>query len=111
MFRQYALAALGFVLAASFGWAQGGGRELDATVKMVDPVRRVAVIAVMADNGIRLREVRIPPDVKFETKDGKKMADGLKNPMFQNRENRFSLPVTIKYGQGASGAMQKITLR
>jgi hypothetical protein len=91
-------------------WLQGGGGELNTTVKMVDPARGVAVVAIMADNGIRLREVKIPPNVKFETKDGKKMADGLKNPMFQNRENRFSIPVTIKYAPGGA-AIDKITLR
>ncbi len=131
MCRMSRIVAVALLLVAGTAWVQAGGQtgtvgtvdplrslnvtdgKLDATVKLVDPVRRVAVIAVWADNGIRLHEVRIPDDVKFETKDGKKMKDGLKDPMFQNRQGRFSLPVTIKYGKGPDGrlVMEKVSMR
>ncbi len=113
MARKCIMSALVLVLTVGFGLAQSGGREQQATVKLVDPVRRLVVISVPSGNGNRNFEIKVPDDVKFETKDGKKIKDGLKDPIFQNRENRFSLPITIQYGKGTGGAptIQKISMR
>lgn len=113
MVRKFTLSLIGLLLVIAVGWAQSGDREKEATVKLVDPVRRLVVISVREGNGNRNYEVKVPDDVKFETKDGKKLKDGLKDPMFQNRDNRFSLPITLQYSQTKGGVqtIKKISMR
>ena len=98
-------AVLGVVVA---GFAQNGGAEREGVIKLVDPQRGLAVMAFPSDFGMRIYEVPIPQDTKFVTKDGKKIGDGLKDPMFKSGNNRLTIPVKVQYGGG--GSIKKITL-
>src|SRR4051794_28168179 len=110
MVRSCMLSVAALVLVASAGWAQNGA-ERDGVIKLVDPDRGLAVMAFPAENGgIRLFEVPIPQDTKFVNAEGKKIADGLKDPMFRSGNNRLTIPVKVQYGTGG-GSIKKITIK
>jgi hypothetical protein len=112
MMRKGVFIAIAFLVGLGAADAQDAGRQQDATIMAVDADRGLAIIALNKDNGIRLYEVPIPEDTKFVTADGKKIADGLKDPMFQSRSNRLAIPVRMQYGTGdASGSIAKITVK
>lgn len=96
------LAALLTVVVAGFA------QDRDGVIKLVDPDRGLAIMAFPTDFGMRIYEVPIPKDTKFVNKDGKKIADGLKDPMFKSGNNRLTIPVKVQYGSG--GTIKKISL-
>jgi hypothetical protein len=113
MFRTLVCSAAALLMAAGAALAQSnGGRQVEATVKLVDADRGVALITVMQDNGIRIFEVAIPPTVKFQTPRGKKIKEGLRSNLFWSPNNRPAVPITIQYGN-VNGAEQikKIIVR
>src|SRR5207237_8036786 len=93
MMRNGMLSLAALLLVVIAGSAQNGGAERDGVIKLVDPERGLAVMAFPSENGIRIFEVPIPQDTKFVTKDGKKIADGLKDPMFKSGNNRITISV------------------
>jgi hypothetical protein len=112
MFRTIVSCLAALLLGAGFALAQGGGREVDATVKMVDPDRSVALITVIQDNGIRIFEVAVPPTAKFVTPKGKKVKGGLRSSVFQSSNNRTAVPITIQYGDvNGSEQIKRIVIR
>ena len=105
--------SLGLALLFLVGTAQAqdnGGAKVDATMKLVDANRNLAVIAVMQDNGIRIFEISVPPETRFVTPEGKKIKDGLRSPRFQSANNRLAVPVTLQYS-ATTGMLNKITVR
>ena len=113
MFRHCMLSVVALLFVAGLGLAQTGGRQADAVAQLVDAARGYVVISVIGDNGIRNYEIKIPPGTKFETADKKPIKEGLKDPMFNTRENRFSMPISIKFGKGPDGkeTIQKVVVR
>jgi hypothetical protein len=90
--------------------AQGAG-DVNATIKMVDPSRGTALITVMQDNGIRIFEVAIPPDVKIVDPKGKKVKGGLKSDLFKSPNNRPAVPVQIRFvNDNGTQRITKITV-
>lgn len=98
-------------LGSNAAFAQSGFK-VDATVKLVDLDRNVALITIFDGGGIKILEVSIPPDTKFETPKGKKIKEGLKSDIFKDPINRPAVPITLQY-QNVNGrqVLQKIVVK
>lgn len=111
--KYYVTLALGTLMFFAANASAQSGTKVDATMKLIDPDKNVALITVNDDmGGIRILELPIPPDTKFETPKGKKIKDGIRSDIFKSPINRPAVPITIQYETiNGRQVMKKIVVR